>query len=296
MKRDVKKLERKTRYLMKEAGRILRKWRKKLTAAQLEPLALAMLGYRQALEDDDPVALNQAAKHLEHLLDGEFAFARKSGLRDWAESLGIALMIALFLRAFVLEAFKIPSGSMIPTLQVGDHIFVNKFTYGIRLPVVGKRIVQWAQPERGDVIVFAYPHDPDKDYIKRVIGIPGDRIIVDGQDVYVNGERIIQSDASPYTYVDENSGDHRQCLRHQAVLGNAQFTTIYDPSRRHPVAEYRVKAKHLFVMGDNRDNSADSRTWGQVPFDNIKGRALVVWWSYSGRSGVRRDRIGHLID
>ena len=296
MKRELKKLVKETRYAVKVASRVLKRWHKKIPANELEPLAKALGEFRAAVKKDDIAAARVASKQLEDLLETEFRFARKSTLREWVESLGAALIIALFLRSFVLEAFKIPSGSMIPTLLVGDHIFVNKFIYGVRLPIIGKRIIEWGNPERGEVIVFAYPHDPDKDYIKRVIGIPGDRILVKDHEVYVNGKRVVQSRGEPLTYVDDATGMNRQAIHHFAALGNAQFSIIYEPKRSHASLEYVVEEGHVFVMGDNRDNSADSRAWGQVPFENIKGRAMVVWWSSSDREGIRLQRIGHLID
>ena len=296
MKRELKKIQNESRYLIKEAQRILKKWQSRLESDKLEPLLKAVGNLETALARGDAAAAQVAKKQLEHLLETDFAFARKGVLRDWAESLFVALLIALFLRTFVIEAFKIPSGSMIPTLLIGDHIFVNKFIYGIRLPIINKRIVTWGEPERGEVIVFVYPHDTDKDYIKRVIGLPGDRITVTGTEVLVNGERIMQSTGHPFTYVDVESGDSKVCVQYDSVLGRAQFNTLYDPHRLHPTTEYIVEPGHYFVMGDNRDNSADSRAWGQVPLDNIKGRALVVWWSSYEGASIRFDRIGHLID
>ena len=296
MSKEIKKIRKKGQYTIRETRRIIRKWSKKISASELEPLALALDNYNNAVLEEDAKAAKTALKALEDLLDTDFSYARKSALRDWIESLGLALLVALFLRAFVLEAFKIPSGSMIPTLMVGDHIFVNKFIYGIRLPIVGIRIVSWGEPGRGEVIVFAYPHDPEKDYIKRVIGLPGDSIRVENHEVYVNGEKVTQSEGESFSYVDDHSGIPRHCIKHDAVLGDAQFEIIYEPGRYHSSNEYVVNPGHLFVMGDNRDNSADSRVWGQVPLNNIKGEAMVVWWSNSKRDGIRFDRIGHLID
>ncbi len=262
----------------------------------MEPLLQTLSALERAFETEELVDCRRELRNLQALLDNDFSFARKSALRDWTESLLVALLIALFLRTFVLEAFKIPSGSMIPTLLVGDHIFVNKFIYGIRLPIINKRIVEWGQPKRGEVIVFVYPHDPSKDYIKRVVGLPGDRIRVSGEDVFVNGEKVELGKEALYTYNDEVSGDKRDCVLRPAKLGEAEFDLIYNPRRNHQGGEYIVEEGHLFVMGDNRDNSADSRVWGQVPLDNVKGRAIVVWWSSSSLDGIRFSRMGHLIE
>ena len=296
LEKEIKKIRKETGILVKEAKRILKKYDDRLSMDQLEPLLAAVNGLESAMDEMRVEGARQAAARLEHVLDEEFRFARKGAIREWAESLIFALLIALFLRSFVLEAFKIPSASMVPSLLVGDHIFVNKFIYGIRLPIIGKRIVEWAEPERGDVIVFAYPNDPDKDYIKRVIGLPGDYIEVRGQDVYVNGLIIEQSATQTYRYVDENSGMERHCIIRDVKYGEAEFNIIYELGRKHPTTEYTVKPRHLFVMGDNRDNSADSRSWGQVPYENIKGRAILVWWSSAQYSGIRFGRMGHMID
>jgi signal peptidase I len=294
--KEIKRLRKKSSYVIKEARRIIRKYGRKLDSAQMEPLVTSYAALSNAIENGDNTSGEIEFKQLEHLLETDFAFARKSAIREWAESLFVALIIAMFLRTFVLEAFKIPSGSMIPTLLVGDHIFVNKFVYGIRLPFMSYRLTEWSEPKHGDVIVFAYPHDPDKDYIKRVIGVPGDHIEMRGQDLFVNGEIVKMSESEPYTYTDETTGGMEHAILRHAMLGNAQFNIIYDESRLHPTMEYTVEPRHLFVMGDNRDNSADSRAWGQVPYDNVKGRAIVVWWSHSEHEGIRFDRMGHLID
>lgn len=296
MNKDLKKVEKESRYLVKESKRILQKYNAKLSADQLEPLQNALNDLQESIENQKVEGSRQALKALEYMLDNDYRFARKSVMREWAESLIFALVIALFLRTFVLEAFKIPSGSMIPTLLVGDHIFVNKFIYGVRLPFVGKRIMKWNEPKRGEVIVFAYPHDQTKDYIKRVIGLPGDTVKVSGQKFFVNGEEIKQGKSEKFYYTDETTGQKRASLLYKTNLGDSLFDTIYEPGRHHPEVEYVVQEDHLFVMGDNRDNSADSRSWGQVPFDNIKGRAILVWWSSASHDGMRLGRIGHLIE
>lgn len=296
MSRAFTKIKRQAAPARKEARRILKHHGRKLGSAQVEPLARSLAALETHLAAGDATQAESELKQLELLLDTDFAFARKSALREWAESLLVALFIALFLRTFVLEAFKIPSGSMIPTLLVGDHIFVNKYVYGIRLPLMNSRLVEWSNPQRGDVIVFAYPQDPEKDYIKRVIGLPGDRITIRGQELFVNDHKLMMTDSEPYTYTDEITGNPAHAILRQVVVDDKQFRIIYDEGRLHPSMEYTVEPRHLFVMGDNRDNSADSRAWGQVPYDNVKGRAVVVWLSYSDHEGLRLGRIGHLID
>ncbi len=211
---------------------------------------------------------------------------RKSEMREYAESILVAIAVAMALRAFVVEAFKIPSGSMIPTLQVGDHIFVNKFTYGPAIPWTHARLWSRMPPERGDVMVFAYPERPQDDFIKRVIAIPGDKLEARGGHPILNGWEVPSCYAGTYSYAAADAQDYG---RHEGelfveFLEDEAFLTFYD---RQGVTDYEgpfyVKPGEVWVMGDNRNNSHDSRKWGGqgggVPFQNIKGRALFVWLS-----------------
>jgi signal peptidase I len=198
---------------------------------------------------------------------------QKSKMREYVETIIIALAIALFVRAFVIQAFKIPSESMKPTLLVGDHILVNKFIYGIRIPVTGKKVIPFAEPLRGDVIVFIFPKDRSKDFIKRVIGLPGEKVEVRGHQIYIN-DRLIADPWGVYS------------------LWRPMDSKNYGPEV--------VPARSLFVMGDNRDNSEDSRYWGFVPLDDVLGKAFVMYWSWDWQasslvSKVRWERIGRLI-
>jgi signal peptidase I len=196
---------------------------------------------------------------------------KKSKVREYAETLVIALAIALFVRSFVVQAFKIPSSSMEPTLLVGDHILVNKFLYGIRIPLIGKKVLPFSQPQRGDVIVFIFPNDRSKDFIKRVIGLPGEKIEIRERKIYIN-DRLIEDPWGKY----------------------------FPPERLINVGPVVVPPKALFVMGDNRNNSEDSRYWGFVPLDDVLGKAFVMYWSWDWQasslvSKVRWQRIGSLI-
>lgn len=198
----------------------------------------------------------------------------KSSLREYAEALAIALILALFIRSFVVQAFKIPSGSMLPTLQVGDHILVNKFIYGIHLPFVASRVLPFRDPQRGDVVVFVYPVDPSKDFIKRVVGVPGDVVQVRDKHLFINEHPW----EDPHAYFAE--GEERQ----RAASPRDNYG---------PIA---VPPGHLFVMGDNRDRSYDSRFWGFVDLDEVKGKAFLIYWSWDGDDQwVRWDRLGELI-
>ncbi len=189
---------------------------------------------------------------------------------EYTKSILSAVLIALLIRAFVIEAFKIPSASMVPTLLIGDHLFVNKFIYGLRIPFTKTRFFRFTEPRRGDVMVFLYPEDESKDFIKRVVGLPGDRLRTEGEDLYINGEKVVHTLAgegkNDITYMNE-------------VLGTVQHLIQFSPYRTYADQEYFVPDDHLMVMGDNRDNSADSREWGFMPMENIKGKAMFIWLS-----------------
>jgi signal peptidase I len=178
---------------------------------------------------------------------------KKSTLREYAEAAAIAILLALFIRAFVVQAFKIPSGSMEPTLLVGDHILVNKFIYGIKIPYLQATLIPICDPGQGDIIVFIYPEDKSKDFIKRVIGIPGDKIQMQGKQVLVNDLPLDDK----YGFYDEKTGG-----------SSRSFGPVVVPK------------DHYFVMGDNRDHSLDSRFWGFVPSTAIKGKAFIIYWSW----------------
>jgi len=207
---------------------------------------------------------------------------KKNLFREYAESIIIAVILALIIRAFLVQAFKIPSGSMEDTLLIGDHLLVNKFIYGTRIPFTDKWVLPLRQPQRGDIIVFEYPEDtrnPDlhfwqrKDYIKRIIGLPGDRVKMVNQVVSINDK--------PYTIPQEI---------HKGLAFDSAPPEIFN------FKEIVVPKDSYFVLGDNRDRSQDSRFWGFVPKDNIKGLAFILYWSWdSDRTNVRWSRIGKLI-
>lgn len=205
--------------------------------------------------------------------------ARKPWYREWTEALIVAFIIAMILRTFVVQAFKIPSGSMEDTLLIGDHLLVNKFLYGTKLPFADERFLSVRDPQRGDIVVFEFPKDETlpfykrRDFIKRIIGLPGDRIKMVDQVVHINGE--------PYVIPQEI---------HKGPQGPAR-SKIFNFSER------VVKPGHYFVMGDNRDRSHDSRFWGQVPEENIKGLAFIKYWSWNPEENWPRwGRIGRWIE
>ncbi len=305
---------------------------------------------------------------LDALVDELVKRPPRSTTRDYIESIGAAVLIALALRAFVVEAFKIPSSSMYPTLEIGDHIFVNKFIYGVRIPWTDIKFLQLRAPKRGEVIVFKYPCEPERDYIKRVVALENDTIEVRCNTVFINGEavpsKLVQGPGCQYDDYDERDRKWfpRQCSRYSETAEAGTYATFHDSERpmrdpkvasgtqiggdqrdfplrsnpfpptcgdtderlkagavqqvKGPVVEtkaepianacepqlhYKVPPGHVFVMGDNRNNSNDSRIWGAVPLENIKGKALFIWlsykqWSPVDWSGIRWPRIGNFVD
>ena len=194
-------------------------------------------------------------------------------LKEYVEAIVIALLLALVIRTFVVQAFKIPSGSMIPTLLIGDHILVNKFIYGIKIPFTEKKVLMFNKPERGDVIVFKYPENPQKDFIKRVIAVEGETIEEKDKIVYVNGKILNEPYAHHYDRYLRPGG--------------------HDP--RDTFGPVTVPEDKVFVMGDNRDQSYDSRYWGFVDLNDIRGEAFIIYWSWDTNDWVRFNRIGRLI-
>ncbi|QEA40124.1 signal peptidase I [Pistricoccus aurantiacus] len=196
---------------------------------------------------------------------------------DYSRSFFPVLLIVLVLRSFVVEPFQIPSGSMRPTLKIGDFILVNKFTYGLRLPVINTKVVALNEPERGDVMVFRFPQDPAVNFIKRVIGLPGDRIRYQGKQLYVNGEPV------PKELLEENPEAAPTEFLLRELLDQRTHEIYNNPRDPGPqMREIEVPAGHYFVMGDNRDHSNDSRYWGFVPEENIVGKAFAVWMHWDG--------------
>ncbi len=196
---------------------------------------------------------------------------------EYAKSFFPVLLIVLLLRSFLVEPFQIPSGSMIPTLEVGDFILVNKYTYGLRLPVVGTKIVEINEPKRGEVMVFIPPHD-SRYFIKRVVGLPGDTIRYEDKVLYINDERV-QSQPIDQVEIEMPNGMMQSGILLTETLGEVEHETqiMNAPSRDGGRTVWVVPEGHYFMMGDNRDNSADSRVWGAVPESNIVGKAFAVW-------------------
>lgn len=320
----------------------------------------------RGLADTDIKQVRRYLPVLDALVDELVKRPPKSTTRDYVESIGAAILIALALRAFVIEAFKIPSSSMYPTLEIGDHIFVNKFIYGVRIPWTNTKFLQLRPPHRGEVIVFKYPCDPERDYIKRVIATENQTVEVRCNVVYVDGAAVPSKMTEGATCHHEDYDEHearwftRSCSRYQETVNGESYDTYHDderpkrdaliaqgqpqadqrdfPTRSQPFPpscretedamkaaniqqvkgqiietkpektagvcepqlQYKVPPGHIFVMGDNRNNSNDSRVWGVVPVENIKGKALFIWLSYRhwtpvDWSGIRWPRIGNFV-
>ncbi len=213
---------------------------------------------------------------------------------EYARAFFPVLLVVLLLRSFVAEPFRIPSGSMMPSLEVGDFILVNKFDYGLRLPVVHTEFVDLGEPERGDVVVFRYPKEPTVDYIKRVVGLPGDRVRYADKQLFINGEAVEQESLGIYPGDGGNRMAGARMFLEQ--LGDVEHRILKRPVAG-PEGEWVVPEGHYFMMGDNRDNSNDSRYWGFVPEENLVGKAFLIWmhWDVNG-GGLEFDRMGKVID
>jgi len=359
------------RRVRKEATLLVREGRtalslKKNLRGKVADLEAAVGEVDKGLAAKDYKRVRRALPTLDALVDELIKRPGKSTTRDYVESIGAAILIALALRAVVLEAFKIPSSSMYPTLEIGDHIFVNKFIYGVRVPFTTTKFLEFRKPHRGEVIVFIQPCEPDRDYIKRVVATEGQTVEVRCNVVYVDGQaipnRLTIGEGCQYEDYDElnHKWFPRQCSEYAETVDGNEYHTYHDPDRplrdeklaksgslpspdgkdfprldgghlppscatdpggTEPLAganqkpgkvvetkqnagvceqqlHYVVPEGHVFVMGDNRANSNDSRYWGSVPIENIKGKALFIWLSYRDLSwsGLRWDRVGNFVN
>jgi signal peptidase I len=309
----------------KEAIQLLRHVQKTLTSRRARKITergkrevtKAIDDLKTAIEKDQDDSILSAANKLEEKSNRFLAFARKSAGREYFESIGIAVLVAIVLRLFVFEAFKIPSESMVPTLMVGDHIFVSKYRYGLSIPLSNKRIVRFQKPDHGEVVVFLKPSIQEqlgipssplpvindeyemvgKDFIKRIVGLPGDKVEMRKDVLYINDKEIPRCLIGSQTYrtLNRSTGGWED---HQAELwienhGEYLYTVIEEADGpKNDFGPTTVQNDQVFVLGDNRDNSNDSRYWGSVPFDNIKGRAMFIWWSNRRPHGFQWNRVG----
>ncbi len=216
---------------------------------------------------------------------------------EYSKAFFPVILLVFVLRSFIVEPFRIPSGSMLPSLHIGDFILVNKFGYGIRLPILNTKIIDISEPQRGDVMVFRFPHDESINFIKRVVGLPGDRIEYKDKRLYLNGTPVGLEEVAEYRF-EETGRRHIVADRYIEGLGDVRHDILLDSSRRSTSMSFSVPPGHYFVMGDNRDYSNDSRSWGFVPEANIVGRAFFIWfsWDVAGGGGVDWKRIGNSIE
>ncbi|MBI3546589.1 MAG: signal peptidase I [Gammaproteobacteria bacterium] len=198
---------------------------------------------------------------------------------EYARAFFPVILIVFLIRSFLAEPFRIPSGSMLPSLFIGDFILVNKFTYGVRLPVVNTKVLDIQHPQRGQVMVFRYPKNPSINYIKRVVGIPGDHILYKDKKLYINGTPMEQMDGLPY-YPSQSVDPQGDTLKLTENLDGVKHAILTTGQLDPPLPEIVVPEGQYFVMGDNRDRSNDSRFWGFVPDENLVGRAFLIWFSW----------------
>lgn len=210
-------------------------------------------------------------------------------LVDYARSFFPIFLIVLLLRSFLVEPFRIPSGSMMPTLLIGDFILVNKYDYGIRLPVLNKKIIDLGAPKRGDIVVFRYPEDPSIPFIKRIIGVPGDHIVYRHKQLTINGKLVPQQDIGYFTGFGSGAMMTGAIEKEEMLPGKTHDILII-PGRPTLNVDRTIPEGHYLVFGDNRDNSKDSRYWGLVPDENLIGRAFMIWMNWDG--GIDFSRIG----
>ena len=353
-----KKVRNEAKALLRDTRRLLRRVRGRLSQVVIDKIEHGCDQLEDAWTKQDVNQMRAGIVAVDALADAHLSIASKPIAREYAESIVVAILIAAALRLFVVEAFKIPSGSMLPTLEIGDHIFVNKLVYGLRIPGIGTKLFDFRKPRRGEVIVFINPCTPERDFIKRIVATEGDSVEVRCGRVFINGEQIpsklIDNQQCKYWDLPETESiDWFQtaCARHTETVGmdsKINYDVIYSPpltelapsrstlswfpkqgeesqpaclpprspqakeaaegqlivtrpkqevGRCEPWFQYIVPKGHVFVMGDHRTNSNDSRAWGPVPVENIRGKALFIFMSNKRAkpTGILWHRIGQLV-
>ena len=346
-----RRVRREVKGLIRDVRRLLRQSRDVSARGERKRMGESVQALEKAWQDNDQCAMRAGLVELEELAQEHLSGARKSVFREYSESIVVAVVIAFVLRAFVVEAFQIPSGSMLPTMEIGDHIFVNKLVYGLRIPGTRVKFLDYRQPRRGEVIVFMNPCTPDKDFIKRVVAVPGDTVEVRCRQLYVNGQKVatesLESEPCQLWDLDPRTGNwmSESCIKRQETVVGKSYQVVHESSKVHPNAydfplpgqrellckpedgvrsaqdreaargkfvqtqppakmgqcepwyHYVVPDEHVFVMGDYRSNSSDSRFWGAVPLNHVKGKALFVFWSHkAGKpTGILWSRLGMLV-
>ena len=296
-------LRRNAKAALNNAIKLSKRGRKKISPTERAACEHAIAQLRVVLASGDAAenALQTAIDDLHRASHEHLARFRKPAWREFFESIASALLIALAIRAFLFEAFRIPSGSMIPTLAIGDQIFVNKMLYGPRIPFSTHRILEGKPPKRGEVVVFVYPVAKDQDFIKRIVALAGDTLQVKNGVITLNGSPVAQRPLGPRTFSDR-MGDGGPwstftALVSEETLDGHTYHILQDPRPEYRLPDFgpvTVPEGHVFAMGDNRDHSSDSRIWGPVPLGHIVGRATFVWWSW-GPEGLRLARLGEMV-
>jgi len=222
---------------------------------------------------------------------------KESWYLEYARSFFPVFLLVFVLRSFIFEPFRIPSSSMLPTLEIGDFLLVNKSIYGVRLPIINKKVISISDPDRGDILVFRYPQEPSQNYIKRVMGLPGDKISYQNKQLFINGKRVSNSEEIDYQFIDASMSTHNVSQYTASIDADTRHSILLNPKRFSPSGQWTVPKGHYFVMGDNRDHSADSRSWGFVPEENIVGKAFFIWFHYDSVTdrGFNFSRIAEAI-
>lgn len=284
---------RSSRKLIGTVRSIIRKKRNFLAPREADQAEVRIVACEEAIERGSLHEIRTSRRALKIFFDDNLRSYGKSPVRQNIEAVVIAVALALAIRAFVLQPFKIPSGSMLPTLLVGDHILINKFVYGTRIPLTDKIFFPFSEIDRGDVVVFKLGEDnatgfpmPGKGafYVKRTVGIAGDEIDISGRDVLINGRAVSQVYAGNYEYPDQKFLSVAD--RYEQSLSGKSFSVIYKKGNSSTTSGKMsfplvVPKDRIFVMGDNRDNSYDSRFWGFVPVENVYGKAFMIHWSWN---------------
>ena len=284
---------RSSKKLIRTVRSIIRKKRKFLAPREADQAEVRILACEEAIERGSLHEIRTSRKALKIFFDDNLRSYGKSPVRQNIEAIALAVALALAIRAFVFQPFKIPSGSMLPTLLVGDHILINKFVYGTRIPLTDKIFFPFSKIDRGDIVVFKLGEDnatgfpmPGKGafYVKRTVGIAGDEIDISGRDVLINGRAVFQVYAGNYEYPDQKFLSVAD--RYEQSLPGKSFSVIYKKGNSSTTSGKMsfplvVPKDRIFVMGDNRDNSYDSRFWGFVPVENVYGKAFMIHWSWN---------------
>jgi signal peptidase I len=238
--------------------------------------------------EENPRILTAELKNFKRIVDVFLPPWKKSFIREYVEAVVIAFILALFIRSFIVQAFKIPSGSMIPTLLIGDHLIVNKFIFGFEVPLTLKKVLPMSKPEKGEIIVFRFPSDPTKDFIKRVVGVPGDKIRMENKRLFINDVEVPRKLIGPYQYSDMSSYPQNGILYEENLNGHAHKILLSDtiPSLADNFDIVVPEGKY-FCMGDNRDRSNDSRYWGFVDFNLVRGKAMIIYFSWPPKQWTR---------